>query len=132
MSVTTEKLAGESIVILTLIGEDVQKIMQQFGPKALHDVQQLMSEIEGPIYYINDFSQFGISFSNLVLALDDITRGQASTLFGPQVHMILVGTSEMVKLWGEAAKQKQYGERKIPVFSSRDEAIAYARQQLGG
>ena len=45
-----------------------------------------------------------------------------------QLHMFLVGTDAMAKLYVDAARLKQFGSQQIPMFASLDAAIAAARQ----
>ncbi|MEL6272956.1 MAG: hypothetical protein AAFU54_03235 [Chloroflexota bacterium] len=96
-------------------------------------LQQLLDNHSGQVYYIPDVTGMEASFSDLVVGLaESFNRKQNNNIFfDPRLHILAVATNPIVKLAAKAgAQQDQYGNARLMVFDSREEALAYAREQV--
>lgn len=124
MTVEIKQLPGEPIVIASIY----EPIDMSVDPKTNRDeCNAIARQTDGPLYRITDFSNFTLTFAQMVGGLaEDIKFSEANI-----VHL-MVGSTDMVKMQADAVKQEQYGARDVQLFASVDEAIAYAREQIGG
>lgn len=121
MAVESTQLSNEPILILRFLPpseplEEIQKIQGVFAEAAPSNPV---------LYVISDFSQTSISFSDVVVGMGAATKNAPDN-----IRPFLVGTSEMVRLMGQAAEQEQYGKFNLTVFSSVDEALAHVRSLI--
>ena len=119
-------LPEEPILIISYLGERVEQDI----PASSAEIAQMLDGIEGPIYRIVDFTKAKIDFAVLVEGLARSTRKDPGTFSDPRMRPIFVGTQEMVRFGAESASQDHYGNLKIMVVGTREEALAYARQQI--
>lgn len=127
MSYKVEKVRDKPIIIFT--------IEQGFKfEKSTEDVQQeIASIVEGltkPIFLITDFSRIDMTFSELVLALGNARSGVAGSFSDQRLRNVFVGHDDMVDLAAKSLFQTQYGKIPVLVFTTLDEAIAYAEGML--
>ncbi len=88
----------------------------------------------GPVFYIADLTETSVSFKDVVLGLSNAYRSEdPSTYLDERLHMCIVGSDEFVRLAVDAvAHQRHYGEVKVEVFSTVEDALSHVRQQIGG
>lgn len=122
MTVECKQLGDEPIVIATIF----EPVNMAVDPQANRDFSnEVARQFDGPVYRITDFTNFEVTFSQLVLGLaEDIKSSE------PNIKHVFVGSGEMVELQTRAGSQEQYGAHEIQLFESVDEAIAFAREQL--
>lgn len=78
--------------------------------------------------YVLDLTELRITFSDLVGALAEMTRGEAPATRHPNLReLIIVTQNPILKLGAKALTQDQYGKVPTHVFPTREEALAYAR-----
>jgi hypothetical protein len=128
MPITVEKLPNEPIVI---IQANNPYSMQDDVVKAMHEFKELLDAAPAPLWDITDTRNFTIGFSDLVGLLGFITHGE----LGVVRHRNFAGTaiianSEMIRMAGNALRQKQYGGISVNIVSTLDEALAYVRNQI--
>ncbi len=63
---------------------------------------------------------------------EETRLNKAGSASDPRVRMVLVACGEVATLISMAAQQPQYGALKMPLFGTRDEALAYIRAQIKG
>jgi hypothetical protein len=125
MPITIEPRPQERILLTTYdqpfdadidVGQAVVAI-NEFAPK-----------VEGAFFVLVDLRRVDLPFGGLVMALGTLRH------LPDGVHFVIIGSGDMVTLAAEAAKQKQYGEYRIPVFATPEEAlnhVANERKRLG-
>jgi hypothetical protein len=128
MSSSVTRQPNEAIVLV--------KYTEPFKPEVdvaavNKQVAKLVQEIPGEIYRIADVSAVQFEFSDIVMALNEATRRENGSLRDNRLHSIFVGTGSMVELAVNSLSQAQYGSIKSLLFTSVDDAICYARSQLG-
>lgn len=127
MPVSIELFSDEPILVATFTEpfkprEDLEKVAQHMV-KILEDVPDIL-------WRIDDTTFVEMTFTKLVEAMSAATRSKTGTVTDPRVELILVGTSETMKTAAKSMEQRQYGEVKVPLFTSRDDALAYVRGQI--
>jgi len=129
MAFTVEKLPDEPIIIITF--RNPSNPTEDYGP-LLDQVAKLCEGLEGPIYRITDLRQVNFSFSDMVVSIaEEFKSGRPGSAADPRIKAVLAASGELVKLAAESVKQEQYGAQSdTPIFTSLDEAIAYARAEL--
>jgi hypothetical protein len=119
------KLDDAPILISTFSGyisEDDLNASDQVVPEYLAPIQQ-------DVVMIIDVRGGTSSFAEVLHMLKHGAPQQNVGEFPFQIHMFLVGTDAMAKLYVDAARLKQFGAQHIPMFASLDAAIAAARQR---
>ncbi|NDJ53884.1 MAG: hypothetical protein GYB68_12490 [Chloroflexi bacterium] len=84
----------------------------------------------GPIVRIGDATRVKVSFSHLVTAIGLLATRRPGSLRDGRIINIIVSPHPVGHLAAEFLSQRQLGELHIPVFETRSEAIAYARELL--
>jgi hypothetical protein len=127
MVYTIETLPGEPIII-DWHGEPLEETGHQVFAEEL---AQAVQSIDGPIYRIADLTGMSYSFPTMVYVMAEETRHKRPGSVGdPRIKTVLVATGEIASLVATAAKQPHYGALDLPVFETRDEALAYIRKQI--
>jgi hypothetical protein len=91
---------------------------------------QTAPTVEGMLYTISDLSETELTFSDIAVGLNEITKNVIHASQVPEFIPILVGTSAQVKLLSEFAKQEQYGRQELHVYSTLDDALTYVRSHI--
>lgn len=100
---------------------------------SVNESDDLLSRIEGDkVFMIVDLSQLKMDLGSLMqgfaaafLPHDDL---RTSNVFADRVSLLMVGSGALLKLAVKAAGQDQYGNRKIELFETLDEALTFIRQ----
>ena len=122
-----EVLPDAPVVIVTLYPhEEVDREVRDIAA----DVAELLDEIGHPLVVIHDFSNYDISFADMVQKLASESQGLEGSLSDERVIPILVGNSAMVELGAHSFAQKQYGDVVVLLFAELDDAIDYARRMV--
>jgi hypothetical protein len=122
-----DKLPNEPIIIATYTkdqppAEAINEVIQYTA--------QLLDEVEGVIYCIEDLTEADITFGNAVQAMAAVTKKLPGSARDPRVKMLLVGAGSLLDFSAKAFRQMQYGELQIPLYSSIEEALADAREMI--
>jgi len=128
MPFSTRQLPGEPIVIAT--AHSPLKIETDM-PELAKQITEFLQKIPGKIYYISDTSLLDhLEFRDVVIGMAEVTRGPAAFLSNERLQTIVVGSTQMIQLAVQSVSQEQYGGLNIVLYSSLDEAIQYARNQI--
>jgi hypothetical protein len=88
----------------------------------------LLESVPGPMPYILDVTDISVTFGDMVGVLGAGTRGEAPAYIHRNISELLVVTqSVLITLGVQALAQAQYGGLKTHIFSTREEALTYAR-----
>lgn len=129
MAISATRLPDEPIIIVKYI--DPPDPPDEQAAETSHQMSALMKDIEGPVYRINDILDYDLQFSDMVLGMAaEMRGGLPGTVSDSRVHTVTVGSSELVRIGTEAAKQSQYGEIDIKLFTSIDDALSYVREEI--
>jgi len=122
-----EKLLGEPIMISTFSGTVVLEDTRQSSVATA----EFIVEMGGPVHIIADLTNIQASFGETLMILKDQSAIGAGTTSDPNVLLALVGTHTMLKLYADAMAQPQFGQIRIPMFKTIDDALAAARIEIG-
>jgi len=91
-------------------------------------IDRLAREERGPLYEIVDVRNQDVSFSDILVALDELDDHPPGSIADPRIRTVLVGDHPMLaiavkKLW-------QRFSLEIPVFATLDAALDYVRGEL--
>lgn len=123
MTVESMKLPGEPVLLVQFVPPSDPS----FEALQMRYIFAHLSEYEEPIQYlIMDLSQANLSFKDVVTGMGEMARTEPPNVRGT-FH---VGNSEMVRLIGETARQKQYGGLETILFPTVDEALEHIRSLI--
>lgn len=127
MPLKCEQLPGEPVLIFRFVSPSQPLLEAQ-------QMHQYLSEARpspaGVLYFISDFSQANISFSDVMIGMGEFSHKMVMDPAARPLKTAMVGTSEMIRLMADAAGQQQYGAQRVPCFSTLDEALAHIRSQI--
>ena len=123
MPVTIEKLPDEPIIVATIIGHfDVGMAREIFQKSA-----DLAQGMVGHYYRVTDARQMDIGFGEMMRVIEEASRGEPGSTRDHSVSVVLVGTNDMLKLFSDMMKLRQYGATATPIFKSMEEALSHIR-----
>lgn len=127
MPINVERLPDQPILVVEAL-EPLDIAAET--PAMIDRVAQEVGATSGKLYIIYDASDLKIAFSDMLFGLAEHAHRSEGSVRDTHTVTIVVGTDEMLKLAVEALKQPQYGEVSLPMFDSRDKALAYAREHI--
>lgn len=121
------KLPDEPIIIATYTkgqppAEAIEEVIQYTA--------QLLDEVEGVIYRIEDLTEADMTFGDAVQVMGAVTKNRPGSARDPRVKTLLVGAGTLLDLSAKAFQQTQYGGLQVPLYSSVEEALANARELI--
>lgn len=127
MLVDVAQIENENIIIV--------RYKAPFNPNedivaAQEQIATLLPTMGSVAYRIDDLSEAQMSWNQFVDGIFVATRDVPGSMTDPRIQGILVGEYEMVRLASESMKQDQYGATNTPMFTSLDEALNYARENM--
>lgn len=120
MAIKAELLPGEPIVIVTIVGAQLEMSDPVDSSNAFLD---LTKDIQGIRVRIVDLSGTNLNFGDIVhgLSVDAALKDERS-------YTIFVGLDELIHFGTKAAsEQSQYGHMKVAAYPDMDQALAAAR-----
>ena len=129
MAWTLERLDNEPIILVTVFPPTSS---YEGTIQLLHEIAELATTIpDGPIYRINDYSAITPTLDDLINVMTlEAKLGLPGSVGDPRTHLIAVGSGELVELGASSFSQDQFGNHNVPLFTSQDDALNYAREQL--
>ena len=130
MSYTIKKLPAESIIVFRLAHDFA--VQAELGPAA-RDMLALLNSVEEPNFLICDLSeQTAFNMEDMLVGTDTAARGESSPLHHPKIRQaIFVTRNTALKLATNGLGNDVYGNLFVPVFENYEDALDYARSQLG-
>ena len=128
MSYSVEKLPGEPIVVSTML-DDFS--VADHLPGMIDELSALFDSQPEPVYYISDVGHLSLNLEDILFGSTATARGQNPVLHHPNIkRTILVTSSKMIKLAVKGMNSEVFGNIRIDLFETVDEAFAYVREQL--
>ena len=121
--VKSERLPNEPIIVATYDGF----ITAQDVRDAAATIAEFASTIEGSVYVISDILTATSSFAEVLEILRDQSRGVEGTTTDPRIHVVLVGSNVMGKLFVDAMRQMKNGGVNVPMFPNMQAAFDSVR-----
>jgi hypothetical protein len=125
MPTIREKLPDEPIVVVTIQGGyDVTTEAAQ----SIKDGIAFLDSLDEPVLYITDFSSAEFGLTEMILGSNLAARGENPIFRHPKVREIIYVTqSDLSKLAARGMDSEAFGNLKISVYGTLEEALAYAR-----
>lgn len=124
MTVVVKQVGNEPIILCTIY----EPVDMSVDPQKNRDLSNTIArKFTVPVYRIIDFTNFELTFEQLVAGLSEDIRFSESNIV-----MLIVGRDELVKFQTDVMAQQQYGGREAHYFTSVDDALAFARKRIQG
>ncbi len=126
MSYSTEKLTNAPVVINTWFPD--------FDPSRelelnLFEVRGLLEQQSDPVIYVANLMDVDLDFQQLVLTSAEFAHGANALYHHEKVREVIVATNnESVQMASEGMDSDVYGNLKVRIFGTLDEALDYAVQ----
>jgi hypothetical protein len=127
MSVKVELLPGEPILLQTPSEDYDYKID---GIPAMDQTLEILDQQTKPVFYIIDMLKMTLSLDDMITAVSQATRQRALFQHPNIIENLFVTQSRMIDLAAKGMNSPIFGNVKIQVFPTVDEALAYARRSL--
>jgi hypothetical protein len=122
---TFNKLPDEPILILTLSGSSTDLSDPEQSHNQLHSFLDSISE---PVFLILDMSNAQLGLDDLMRGASDAFRGDNPTFKHPNIREVLqVSDDPTLELAAEGMNSAVFGNIKIRLFETLEDALAYAR-----
>ncbi|MBN2304760.1 MAG: hypothetical protein JXQ72_09805 [Anaerolineae bacterium] len=124
---TVQKLPDESIVIITTHeGYDPS----QHVTEAAKAVNRVLDKVSGPVVFIQDLTSVKTDMDDIMVAADTTGRGDAAPFHHANIGEIITVTQDpILRRVFEGMQTDTYGNIKMVILDTLDEALAYARQR---
>jgi hypothetical protein len=127
MPYTVQRLPSEPIIVVSWSNPTDSA---KDSLKMSAEVDALIAPDENHIYCVQDFRNLKVDFSSMVTGMATQREKRPGAAGDPRLRTIMVGSGLLWELASKGAKQLQYGGLDIPLFSSVDDAVAYARTKV--
>jgi hypothetical protein len=122
-----ELLPGEPILFIE-IGSDYS-VYRDF-PEVQARGREILNAASQPIYMLFDTRELRMTFDDLIHGANVSARGEDSLFHHPNIaRIIVISSSSMIKLAVKGMNNDIFGNLKMNVFDTPEEALAYAREQ---
>ena len=128
MAVKFDLLPGEPILIQTLDKEF------NFGTDGKPLLEKTMATLDAqsePIFYIADMTEVDFSLDDVIGASNLVTRQVAMFRHPKMREGIIITESFLMNLAAKGLNSPIFGDIKVKVFKTVDEALAYVREAIG-
>ncbi|MBN1313496.1 MAG: hypothetical protein JXB30_18965 [Anaerolineae bacterium] len=129
MTIIVEKLP-DGPVILASYQEPMN--WEKETPDMFEQIFAIRDTFEGyPKYYtIIDVSAVKVGFGEMVLALGEVRKASKRRRPDMPIRISLVGSGNLVELASKAMEQHQYGEYRVPLYTSLDKTLDDIRADI--
>jgi hypothetical protein len=122
------KLPGEPIVIVTIALPIERHLSSLYSIRA--QIDRVAREAGGPLYVLLDLRNQDVSFSDILLGLDEQVGRPPGAITDPRVRPVGVGDHPLLAI--AAKKTWQRYSIDVPIFDTLEAALQHARAELGG
>jgi hypothetical protein len=124
----TKKLPDEPILIVTLSGYITEWVRSALVGVEMTAILDASSE---PLFLILDMSAVEQCYEDIVIGATKAAHGKKPLLKHPNIREILeVTTNSLYETVAESLDNPIFGNIKIRLFQTREDALAYARQVI--
>ncbi|NDJ78532.1 MAG: hypothetical protein GYB65_19960 [Chloroflexi bacterium] len=127
MTYTVTKLTGEPIVIIKA-EPPTDDYFDEDAPVLHAQLDALASQVQGVLYCVMDTRLLDISFSDILLWIDENHQGLPGTASDARLRLVVVGEHPLIPTGLKKVRQKMALD--IPHFDTVAVALAYVRSQL--
>lgn len=123
MTVHTERIEGEPIIVSTFTGDvTIDDIYAMYD-----STLRFQKEIGGVIYRISHMTNLKTDFPTLMQVLRVAAQNRPGSGGDPNVKLVFAGTSAIARMVKDALSAPQFGGVNIPLFAKVDDALEYIR-----
>ncbi len=129
-----ERLPGEPIHVITfdkiITGDEMRCACDQ-SLELMQDVFE--DDPDNMIYRIVDLTKVNLTFPQLLDVMTSTVkeRNTPGSALDPRIcHIAVIKPGGLVALGAKSMSQRQYGNLHVAIFESREDALAYAREQV--
>jgi hypothetical protein len=90
-------------------------------------IQDARQGLEGKLSIIFDLRRLEMTFSELVVAMDEQRRGHAGSMTDPSIQTLIAASDDIIKMGAKGMGQEQYGGVDIPLYESVEAALAHVQ-----
>lgn len=131
MSSYTVRRLDDLPVVLTTINDQfsVQDELEFY----LADIAAALDASNEQLFLVSESQEFKVNFSDMVMGLGKGTKGASAALNHPKIAEIcaVIPENRLLQLAIQALGQMQYGGKKVTLYATLDEALAYVKEQVG-
>jgi hypothetical protein len=127
MPYSIEKVPDAPIVILV---HESKQLLAEMG-QLMDDVKPVLDAQPEPVFLVMDVRGLGISVEDLAAAASAAARGPGALLHHPNVREnLIVSTAGLVKLGAQGLRTATFGNTRVRVFDTTEQALDYCSQQI--
>ena len=128
MPYSIEKLPDAPILIIT---HESKQLLAEMG-RLMDEIKPLLDAQQEPVFLVMDIRRLGIAVEDLAAAASAAARGPGALLHHPNVREnLLVSSAGLVKLGAQGLRTATFGNTKIRVFDTTEQALEYCHRQIG-
>jgi len=127
MPYSIEKLPDVPIILIVHESKQVLAEMAEL----MAQMKPLLDAQPEPVFLVLDIRRLGIAVEDLAAAASAAARGPGALLHHPNVREnLLVSSAGLVRLGAQGLRTTPFGNTKIRVFDTTEQALAYCAEQL--
>lgn len=128
MTYNVECMTGQRMILVTY-GPDTDFEVE--APQVHEKVAEALDDLpSGKAVLIADFRQVVMDFGTLVMALNNLTQPVPGSLSDERLHVVFIGSDDLVELGAESLKRTQFGKLDVIVFETLEDATIWGRALL--
>jgi hypothetical protein len=129
MTINIEKLSDGPIIVATYL-EPMDWLREV--PEMFEQIFNLRDTFEGcPKYYtVIDVSAVKVGFREVVVTLAEVRKASKRRRPDMPISINLIGSGNLVQLASNAMEQRQYGEYRVPLYTSLDKTLDDIRADI--
>jgi hypothetical protein len=123
MSMTYERVVGESIIICTFIGDfKLEDLLQGYAISA-----KIIEETGQHLYRISNFTSVESNFPEVMATIKQVSAETPGGTTDKHVSAVLVGNHQWTRMAQDFLKRPQFGALYIPIFNSVEDGLTAIR-----
>ena len=128
MSYKIEEIPGEPIILASFAADFS---LARDATEAVDTLTPILDSQPTPVFYVSDARDIKTDFGDMVGLMGFVTKGNTAFLKHPNIReVVIITSSDLLKLGAKALGQQQYGGVPVSVFGSPEEAFEYMRTQI--
>jgi hypothetical protein len=97
----------------------------------VEEVIALLDAVGGPVIYISDAREANLNVQDIIIGASTIARGTNTLLHHPNLkECVQVSASKLLQLAAKGMDSDIFGNVKVKICETYDEALAYARARI--
>ncbi|MBN1427042.1 MAG: hypothetical protein JXB07_01575 [Anaerolineae bacterium] len=127
MPAKIERLHNEPII--TVVWTDPANVKQDM-PESWKEVDRLIGQDESGVYCITDLRGLNMDIPSTIAGMALQRERRPGSSADPRIRSILVGSGIFLEIVTKGVRQVRGANANLPLFSTMEDALAYAREQI--